>query len=421
MINKEILRTVIQEQQENSLPELCVVRDLPFDMTALRESSSIVIITGIRRSGKSTWLHQLRLSNDEHHYYLNFDDDRLQGFELDDFQMLLELFIELYGQERHFYFDEIQNIEGWERFVRRLHDQKNKIFITGSNATMFSEELGTRLTGRYVKYEIFPFSFSEYLAFKGYQYDMNVTTSTVKATLNRYYREYSEVGGFTEYIKYGQLEYLQGLYESILYRDIVVRYKLPSDRVIKALMYYVASNAGKLVTYNSLKNLLQVPSANTISDYCGYLQNSYLSFLVNRFDRSLKKQSFAPKKVYCIDNGLARAVGFRASEDRGHLLENIVFLALKREGYTIYYHQDQYECDFIVQKTNKTVCAIQVCYAMDDPNIQERELRGLREAMNAHQLQEGFIITAHQREKFDNIHIIPVTEFLLRRVQQSSP
>ena len=396
------------------MPDPLVIRDLPFDMTVLKESRSIVIITGIRRCGKSTWLQQLRLNNTETHYYLNFDDDRLQGFELDDFQVMLELFIELYGEEQNFYFDEIQNIDGWERFIRRLHDQNNKIYITGSNATMFSQELGTRLTGRYVKYEMFPFSFAEYLAFKGYQYDVKLVTSSAKATLNRYWREYSEIGGFAEYIKYGQLEYLQGLYESILYRDIVVRYKLPSDRIIKGLMHYLASNAGKLITYNSLKNLLQVPSTNTISDYCGYLQESYLNFFVNRFDRSLKKQSFSPKKIYCIDNGLARAIGFRSSEDRGHLLENMVFLALKRKGYTVYYHKNDYECDFVVQKFNKTTYVIQVCYEMDDPKTKEREIRGLREAMEAHQLKEGFIVTADQKEKFDDIHVVPITEFLLQ-------
>ncbi len=419
MINKEILKSLIQEQHTIQPPDPYIQRRLPFDMTQLTQSRSVVVITGIRRSGKSTWLQQVRASQTERDYYLNFDDDRLVGFELADFQVMFELFVELYEEQHTFYFDEIQNIDGWERFVRRLHDQGDKVYITGSNATMFSQELGTHLTGRYVRYEIFPFSYVEYLAFKNYE-EGRSDHFIAKANQNRYYREYSFVGGFPEYIKYGQLEYLQGLYESILYRDIIVRHKLTSDRIIKALMHYLVSNVGKLMSYNALKNMLGVASANTISDYCSYLQDSYLCFFMNCFSDSLKQQSYAPKKIYCIDTGLAKAVGFRRGEDNGLLLENIVFLALKREGYVLYYHKGKYECDFVVQKSNHMVYVIQVCFDMSAPETREREMRGLEEALAAHPSAKGCIVTMDEDAELGDIRVISAARFLRETSSQLS-
>ena len=165
-MNKEQLRDIVIDQNVSKIVKKLTARSIYTQLKTFQQSSQVVILSGIRRCGKSTLLGQIRDDNVEKDYYLNFDDDRLVQFELSDFQVLYELFIELYGPQKTFYFDEIQNIPGWERFIRRLHDEGNKMYITGSNASMLSAELGTRLTGRYIEIQVYPFSFLEFLAYQ---------------------------------------------------------------------------------------------------------------------------------------------------------------------------------------------------------------------------------------------------------------
>ena len=423
-MQREQLRQIIHDQQMLRLPENYVHRMIDQDIKQLITSPQIGIITGIRRCGKSTVLQTLRKQQAETNYYLNFDDDRLIQFTVTDFQILLELFIELYGEQKTFYFDEIQNIPEWERFVRRLHDQGNKIYITGSNATMFSRELGTRLTGRYLAFEMYPFSFREYIDWKTGKEDINVSQLTTPsiAKIKKLFHEYLDEGGFPEYLRNKIPEYLMTLYESILYRDILARYKISNEKSLKELMLYLASNVGKDVSFNALKKMLGLGSATTISEYCSYLENSFLCFFINRYDYSLKKQIHYNKKSYLIDAALAKTIGFRFSEDRGRWLENIVFLELKRrEKVDIYFSRGQYECDLVIRKGTKIIQAIQVAQQIDDPVARERELRGLLEAMQIHQLKEGYLLVENDEgtesikdeSKHYNVHIIPIWKWLL--------
>jgi uncharacterized protein len=353
-----------------------------------------VIISGLRRGGKSTLLGQIRHKSTDRDYFINFDDDRLVNFKLDDFQALYELFIELYGQQKTFYFDEIQNIPEWERFVRRLHDLGNKIYITGSNASMLSAELGTRLTGRYVEIHLYPYSFLEFLKYQSLpKPNLQRLTTIQKGTLKAAFNDFLELGGLPEYLQSRHHEYLHSLYESIIYRDIIVKYNISNHQAVKELVYYLASHIGKECSYNSIRKTLGISSPSTVSDYCGYLQDSFLCYFINRFDYSLRKQLQYAKKVYFIDQALAISVGFRFSNDHDRLLENIVFLELKRRGYEIYFHKDKKECDFIVRKKSKVVLAIQVCADIDDVKTREREIAGLSEAMDTYQLSSGLIIT----------------------------
>lgn len=421
-MDKQTLIDVITDQKKTGLPQHFVPRSLYEKVERLSGMKQILVLAGLRRVGKSTLLQEIRAKNKEFHYYINFDDERLIKFSTEDFQMLLEVFIELYGEQKTFYFDEIQNVKGWERFVRRLHDNGYKVYVTGSNASMFSKELGTHLTGRYVQMELYPFSFHEYVQYK----DKDLLSSgpygtTVKGKLKRLFRSYSMEGGIPEYVRTLEPEYLKSLYESVLYRDILVRYRISQERPIKELVYYLASNLGKEISYNNLKNLIGVGSPTTVSDYCFYLENSFLGFLINGYDRSLKRQIQSHKKLYWVDTALAHTVGFRFSPDRGRALENIVFIELKRRAKEIYFHHGKKECDFILRKGITIEQAIQVSSSLDQPETLQREKEGLIEAMEAYHLREGLILTEDQEKeeivsmgrRKCRIHIQPVWKWLL--------
>lgn len=422
-ITPDLLKLIISDQKEEQVITADYFhRSIEQKLEQLAKNKEVIVITGIRRCGKSVLLHCLRQNAHESDYYFNFEDERLVTFTVEDFQILQQVFVELYGIQKTFYFDEIQNIPGWELFVRRLYNSGNKIFITGSNANLFSEELGTRLTGRYISARVYPFSFQEYVHNKLSQIiAKSVLSTTQKGQIKKLFNEYCVYGGIPEYVKHAQIDYLHSLYESIIYRDIITRYKLPNDVAIKKLVFYLASNCSKEMTYNSLRILMGVGSTTTVSDYCSYLESSYLCFFVNRYSESIKAQQQSPKKIYFIDHVFAKTVGFRFSEDIGRMFENIVFIELKRRNYDVYYYRDQKECDFIVRQDNKTLNAIQVCANLADPATKQRELDGLLEALARLSLREGYILTESEEStqllKKNNmnykIHIIPIWKWLL--------
>lgn len=426
-MKKELLHQIITDQNATRMPSNLVLRTKYKQLVTLQKSSQIIIILGLRRAGKSTLLQTLRLNaknqtGRQSDYYVNFDDDRFATFKLEDFDQLNETLIQLYGEQDTYYFDEIQNITGWERFIRRLHNMGKKIYITGSNAQLLSIELGTHLTGRNIPLTVYPFSFYEYLLSKNSKLiDYAKLDSTQLAILKKHYYEYVKNGGIPEYLENNSLEYLQAIFENILYKDIIVRNKISNPKPLQELVYYLASNNTKEFTYNSLKNLVGIKSANTIADYCSYLENSFLCFSVSRFSYSLKKQVHSSKKIYFIDQALARSVGFINSPDSGRILENIVFLQLKRLGLNIYFHKEKYECDFIIRQGYTVAAAIQVCKDLSCPKTLEREINGLIDALQSYQLDSGIIITEDTTEsrtitkanKQYNINLIPCWQWLL--------
>jgi predicted AAA+ superfamily ATPase len=407
------LEQVIQDQRLLKFEDGFLKRTPDF-----HSSNEILVISGIRRCGKSTLMQEIRTNNEESDYYLNFDDERLVSFSLDDFQKLYELFIELYGEQRTFYFDEIQNIKGWERFVRRLYDYGNKIYITGSNASMLSRELGTHLTGRYIQYELFPFSFKEFLHFNNIDFNPGKIKSTNgKSTTKSMFNKYFHVGGFPAFLKSGNTQYLESLYQSIIYRDVMVRNGIANEREILELVHYLASNVARLITYNSLTKVIGVKNPSTVKNYLSYLQNTYMIFLLSKHDYSLKKQLQNPKKVYFIDNALVRQLGFFNSEDNGRLLENIVFIELMRRKKDVYYHKNKKECDFVIKDKNKITEAIQVSWDISESKTLEREISGLVEAMRDYSLNEGLILTNSEEKRIIKddkiINVKPVWKWLL--------
>ncbi|MBW2984324.1 ATP-binding protein [Candidatus Woesearchaeota archaeon] len=402
MILKDTLREIIKSQQQ----ELLLLEEgVKREKLGLIDLSLpyAVILSGIRRCGKSTLLRQLMKKTGKC-YFINFEDPRLVDFEVSDFQKLKEAFKEEYGDRNCYFFDEIQNIQKWELFVRSLLDKKIKVVITGSNASLLSRELGTRLTGRHVRHELFPFSFKEMLIF-----------FNKKANINSF-EEYLKKGGFPEYLKYLKAEILHELLNDVIERDIIVRHKLRESKVIKEMAVYLLTNIGKEFSYNSLKKIFDLGSTNSVIAFISYFENSYLLFTVPKFAYSLKRQLINPKKVYSIDNGLSNVNSVSFSSDRGRMLENIVFLHLRRKYNEIFYFKEKNECDFAVKEKDAIIKSIQVCYELTEDNKQ-REIDGLIEAIEMFKLKEGLILTYKQEDEFKvnnkKITVKPVWKWLL--------
>ena len=379
-----------------------------------------IVIAGIRRSGKSTLLCQIMNALDAKGYYFNFEDERLIHFEVADFQKLYEALAELEGERRIFFFDEIQNVGGWERFVRRMHDQGYKFFLTGSNASLLSRELGTKLTGRHISITLYPFSFAEYLRFHDYQPKKDDLYSTKRRVeLKRYFDRYLQEGGMPEYLQYRTKESLKKVYDDILYRDIIVRYDLKESKSLRELSLYFISNIAAPFSYNKLKIFLQLGSVNTVKSYLEYLENSFLFFSISRFSHSLKQQSVSPKKIYCIDNGLAQNIAFAFSENKGKFLENLVFLELQRRRKEVYYYKtkDGFEVDFAIKEGREIKKLIQVAWSLEKADVKERELRALSAAMKELRVNKSLILTDDYEEtvRFEKktIKALPVYKWLM--------
>ncbi len=402
MILKETFRAIVHAQRkELSLFEYGIERetlkeidiDLPFAM----------ILSGIRRCGKSTLLRQItrRVKN---FYYFNFEDPRATNFEVQDFQKLDEVFSEEFGKADYYFFDEIQNVSRWELFVRTLLDRKRHVIITGSNASLLSKELGTRLTGRHLRYELFPFSFKEFLKLTGERPGIEA------------FEEFFEKGGFPEFLKAQKAGILQELFTDIVIRDIVARHKLRSVKTIQEMALYLLTNVGREFSYSGLREIFSLGSTSSAVSFVSYFEDSYLLFTVPKFDYSLKKQLVNPKKVYSIDNGLSNANSASFSEDKGKMLENAVFLGLRRRHKDVFYFRGKGECDFVVKEKTKLIKAIQVCFELNEDN-KNREINGLIEALEKFQLKEGLILTYNQTDELRvgnrAIKVLPVWKWLL--------
>jgi hypothetical protein len=400
MILKDDLRRLILKQQNDLRQDHGVRREISLKFLP----KFALIVSGIRRCGKSTLARQF-LRGKKPVYYCYFEDINLVEFDVKDFRKLDQVFHEEFGEGGAYFFDEIQNIDGWERYVRQLVDDGKQVLITGSNASMLSKELGTRLTGRQISSELFPFSYKEFLRLKKWKHSL------------AHFEDFLKMGGFPEYLKNGNTAILRNLFNDIFYRDVLQRNDVRNETALKTLLQYVLSNIGKETSFNKLKALIKVGSGNTVSQFMYHFEQAYLLFAIKRFDYSYKKQMVHPKKVYCIDNAIVGVNAFSFSENRGCMLENLVFLELKRRGEEIYYHKAKGECDFVCMKSLKIDKAIQVCYTLNDDNT-DREINGLMDAMQEYNLKEGLLLTMQQSDRFDldgkRINVLPVWEWLLK-------
>ncbi len=317
-------------------------------------------------------------------FFLNFENILLYNFGVDDFKVLDMVIKE--SKHKTLFFDEIQIVEGWEMFVRQKLDQGYEVVITGSNAGMLSVELGTKLTGRHISKELFPFSFSEYLRY------------TKQAVSEKSFLNYMKVGGFPQYIKTKEKELLSTLIDDILYRDIAVRYNVRDVQALKKLCSYILSNTATLVVPSKLRQILSVSASSTVLNYFNYFENTYLVHLMPKFSWSVRSQLLAPKKMYVIDPALIKAGSTSFGENQGRLLETMVYWEFRRQTKKLYYfNEENSECDFVIETEDNKFQLVQVCWDLN-VNNEQREIGGLLSAMKFFNQNNGCIITANNSD-----------------------
>ncbi|MFH1416309.1 MAG: ATP-binding protein [Elusimicrobiota bacterium] len=422
-MNENILKQVIIEQKELlKEPEQYVKREVLKEVPGLIDLKHILVITGHRRSGKSVLLSQIinGFYGKDNVFYINFDDERIAGLNVKDLNRVIEIQISLFGNKKTVFLDEIQNIAGWESFVARLFNEGYKIFITGSNAKLLSSELSTLLTGRHMDIDVYPFSFLEYLKYKGVKYEEKMLYKTAdRAKLKKYFEKYLHLGGFPEAVQNDRLDILRSLFTDVITKDVIRRYNIRNVKTMEEIARFLLSNAANEFSYNRIKNVYNLGSVHTAKNYTQYLESTFMFSELPRFSHSVKDTHSKVKKIYVIDNGLMEAVGYSSSQDIGRMYENLVFMELKRRKKEIYYYKDNAgkEVDFIIREGRKVKECIQVCFNIDDIKTQKRETSSLIRAMEKFNLAEGKIITCEKEdavnEKGKNIKIIPLWKWLL--------
>jgi len=421
-MDKDTIKQVVLEQERaNKIATTGIQREQLASIESLVPLPHAIVISGVRRCGKSTLMRQiLKKHYEDQYYFVDFEDERFVNFTTQDFNILYEVLIELYGLKQVFFFDEIQNIEGWELFVRCIHRDKNKVFITGSNASLLSSELSTRLTGRHIVVELLPFSFREYLQYYRITYnEKSFLITQEKAILKKYFNDFLENGGMPEYLEHKNPLVLKNVYENILYKDVIVRYDVKEVKAIRELTLDLLSNFGTPLSYTNLKNSLNLGSVNTVKNYIHYLENAYLIFTLDRFSFSVSQQTLLQKKVYAIDTGLVKQIAFHFSNKQGRYLENIVYLELRRRYKEIFYYKTEgnLEVDFLIREGTKIALLIQVTESLKDPKTRDREYTALVKAMGEVHAEKGLILTQDEEPadpEFPKIEVAAIYQWLLK-------
>jgi len=424
-------KRVIQQWREFEVPKA-----LHRDADVRFDPHFMITITGPRRAGKTYLCFQLihellgKGVPKDNILYINFEDEKLLGAEAEDIERLLEAFHELSEvdkkHELYLFLDEIQNVKDWDLWVRRTHDirKDTRIVLTGSSSRLLSREISTKLRGRVINTLLLPLSFKEYLSWRNVDYDLKtVPFSKSKVSVKRAFSRYLKEGGYPvlQVSKMPQDRILQEYYQSMIFRDVVERHNVKEIKKLKILADMLFKSVTKEISYNKLANKLKSLgysiSKNTIIEYMSYFEDAYLFFQNLKYEYALAKQLGSIKKLYCIDNGMLNAVSFKFSDDYGKLVENLVFLELKRRGKESYYYRRDRECDFLIRERNKVVGAIQVTDELNDEN-EGREIAGLVSAMGEHGLEKGLLLVNEDREEEKRVdgktvQIRPVWKWLL--------
>lgn len=419
MIKENLYYVLFEQQKEFEEKKDFVDREIIKNVFSFLHLKLPIIITGVRRSGKSTLLriikNKLKLKKNEY-LYVNFNDERLTDFSIDNFQNLLDFINENdYSEKCYLFLDEIQETTNWEKWVDRVKE-KHSIFITGSNSRLLSKEISTILTGRSINVGLYPFSYREFLDANEIETENWKLDLKTQSALRKEFLNYTLFGGIPKVIIDSDKRLLKEYYENLIYRDIIKRFNKNLEKPIKEISIYLLSNVSNELSIRSLSKLIQVKNLSTLKTILDTFEKAFLFFFLNKFDFSVKKQIQNPRKVYCIDNGFIGEVGFKFSENKGRILENLVFIELKRNGREIYYFSEKGECDFLLREGTKINGAIQVCFDLNEKN-RDREISGLKTAMEKFKLKKGLLLTNDQEEeiKFDNnlIKVLPVWKWLL--------
>jgi predicted AAA+ superfamily ATPase len=368
--------------------------------------SHALVVSGIRRCGKSTLLRQFVKKLKRDYFYLNFDDLRLADFSHTDFSLLDSVISD--SGAKLLFFDEIQSAQHWELYIRQKLDEGFQVVITGSNASLLSSELGTHLTGRHISKELFPFSYREFCSFTKQKAGFASLES------------YLEKGGFPEYLKTENTDVLTQLQLDILYRDIAVRYGIRDVASLRRLFVYLISNPAQKVSPSKLRQTAGVKSPTTVLEYISYFEAAYLINLLPCFAWSVKAQSLSPKKVYIADPGIIKTGSFSFSANNGALLENFVYNCLRSVTTDIFYFSGKGECDFVLRPHEQPRC-IQVCWELTKDD-QDREINGILEAMEFFDQKEGVILTFNTKDTIltsgKKINVLPAWKWDYKGMKQ---
>ena len=423
---KEAFKKVIIDSQEKKYDKI-----IPRDYNIPVHSNKIVSLIGVRRCGKTYILFDiirqlLEKTDPRNIVYINFEDDRLYPIQLKDLDDIITGYYELYPEKRnenvYFFLDEIQMIDGWEKFVRRIYDSlKVSIFVTGSSSKLLASEIATALRGRTITYEIFPLSFQEYLRFK--KIEVNTYSSKSVSFIVNAFNHFLFEGGFPETVAANgdlQKRILSDYVDLIIYRDVIERYGIKNNALLKHLIKYAFTNIGTLVSFTKLFNDLKSQGfkigKDTIFEYFSYLSDAYAIFNVPIFRNSVKEEQRNPKKMYSIDNGFKSIFDSSLSPDYSKLYENIAFLHLRRQTKEVYYFKQNQEVDFYSIVNGKKIIA-NISYDISDIQTRKRELEGLTEAIDFFHSSTGYLITKDEeqiiKQKGKKIFIVPLWKWLL--------
>lgn len=403
------MRNIISNQKKERdmlLARPYITRQTKYDEQSLLSSKQIKLITGPRRSGKST--QALMLLKNRNFAYLNFDDGKLLNAWDED--LVTETLLQVYPGFEFLMLDEIQNIEGWDLWVSKLYRQGINMVITGSNAKLLSSEMATLLTGRYLQIEMLPFSLKEFCEWKN---------SADSAVIN----DYLHNGGYPETLQSRELTqgYLSTLFDSTIWKDITQRHKVRNVEDLNNLAMYLLSNFSNPLSVNELAEAIGMSSVTTTKKFMGYLHEPYLFYYLPRYNNKLKLMNKAPQKTYVIDNGFVTAKAFMVSENLGRLLENQVFIELLRRGYstetTLFYYRSRNdkETDFVTRKGSHVDSLIQVCYDLSNERAMKREIDSIVECAGELNCQNLVIVTMNEERTIEcnghQIKVVPIQKF----------
>lgn len=428
---KNMLKTIISNFHSTELKS-----SFPRGVQLPVNSNIIISVIGVRRSGKTFLLYEtiqkILKKNIAFNkiLYINFEDERI-NLEKAELDLIMQAYQELYPQlkleECYFFFDEIQNINGWEKFIRRLFDTvSTNIFITGSNSKLLSTEIATELRGRTISYTLYPLNFTEYLSFKKIKPNFYETKQRIE--ILKQCTEFINYGGFPELIHLEQdlkIRKLQDYFDSIIYRDLIDRYEISNPSIIKLFIKKLLNQVTKPFSvnkqHNDIKSMGYKISNNVLYEYLDYIQATFTAVLINKFDFSEIKQAKSEKKAYAIDNGILTALDFSFSENYGKLLENMIVLEILKAGKEINYFKQHIECDFIIKSKNKLI-PVQVCYSIQNQDTWQREIKGLLFACKFLKQDIGYIVTFDEEksEQIENVNIVimPAFKFMLEFLNQ---
>jgi len=419
---KEAFKFIIKESHSVPLPDT-----IPRDLDVPLSSKKIITVFGPRRCGKSFYFYTLikkligRNISEDRILYVNFEDDRILPLSVKDLNSLIEAYFELYPDNKNrgvfFFFDEIQNINNWELFVRRIYDKENvKIFLTGSSSKLLSKEISTHLRGRALSFRLNTLNFKEFIRFKGENLEKNFEYSNQRFKIKKFLEEYLEWGGFPEIALEPDVQLkkkiLSEYFHSLIYKDLSERFSLKNTQFLKEFLKYLFTNVSSLFSVNAYyKNVKQNISISrqTISEYLNFIQETeYFSFLPI-FSYSLKVQTANPKKIICIDTGLRNNISFRLSKDEGKLAENLVGMLLDKKNSgekDTFYWQEKKEVDFVVKEKGK-LTALNICFGQQ---IRENEIFSLLEfCQRFKKIKELVIVTKDLEKEEKEIRFIPLS------------